>query len=112
MIQMRADVAFDRNGKHLKVGDTFTAFPIEAASLRYQRKASFVSGARPAAQSYPTRHMTAQTPGAGSPQEAPRDASSAPQQAEAGSQQTTDGSRSRRSRNQSYGTRQIRTSEE
>lgn len=113
MIQMRAVVAFDRNGKHLQVGDLFSAYPIEAASLRYMKKAEFVSGARPApSQSYGTRHMTARTPGAGSPPEAPRAATTAPtQRADAESAQTTDGSRSRRSaRSQQLANRQMDTS--
>jgi hypothetical protein len=114
MIHMRALVAFDRNGKHVKVGDLFTAFPIEAASLRYTRKAEFFSGARPSPQSYATRHMTAQTPGAVSPPEAPREASTAPTQtAETESTQTTDGSRSqsrRAARSQSLSNRQMNTS--
>lgn len=115
MIQMRALVAFDRNGKHVKVGDLFTAFPIEAAALRHQRRAEFVTqSARPApAPSYQTRHMTAQQPGAGSPQETPRDASSAQVQA-ASSQpaQTTDGSRASRraARSQAISNRQMTTS--
>lgn len=111
MIQMRAVVAFDRNGKHLKVGDLFTAFPIEAASLRYNKKAEFVSGARPAPQSYATRHMTARTPGAGSPPEAPRDASTAPtQRAETEGTQNADGSRGRRAaRSQVLNNRQMNT---
>jgi len=113
MIQMRALVAFDRNGKHVKVGDTVMAFPIEAASLRYKQKAEFVTpGARSApAQSYQTRHMAASTPGAGSPQETPRDASSAPvQTTDTESTQTTDGSRGRRAaRSQGLSNRQMAT---
>jgi hypothetical protein len=114
MITMRAMVAFDRNGKHLQVGDTFAAYPIEAASLRYQKKAEFTRQGAP--QSYPTRHMTAQTPGTAPPPEAPREASQAPSQtSEAESTQTTDASsgRTRRAaRGEGYSTRQIRTSKE
>jgi hypothetical protein len=97
MIQMVAEVAFDRNGKMLQKGDHFDAFPIEAASLRYKRQASFFSGVRPAAPTYGTRHMTAHTPGSAPPPEAPREASSAPAQTAQGeSTQTSDGSRTRR----------------
>ncbi len=116
MYQMRALVAFDRNGKHVKVGDLFTAFPIEAASRKYQRQADFVSGAMPAAPSppgYGTRAMTAARPGEAPPLETPRDASPAPAQtAEAETTHTTDaggrsGGRGRGGRGQSYGTRQL-----
>jgi hypothetical protein len=112
MIPMVALVAFDRNGKHLKVGDPFNAYPIEAASLRYQKKADFVRPGAAVNQGYGTRHMTARTPGTPAPPpEAPREASSAPSQtAEAESTQTTDasGSRSRRgARSQGYQDRQL-----
>ncbi len=115
MIQMRALVAFDRNGKHVQVGEAFTAFPIEAASLRYQRKAEFTLSAKPAASSppsYGTRAMTAARPGEAPPLETPRDASTAPAQtAEGEATQTTEGGRGGRGGRgrggQSYGTRQL-----
>lgn len=118
MYQMRALVAFDRNGKHVQVGDLFDAFPIEAASLRYKRQAEFFSGAKPAAPSppsYGTRAMTAARPGEAPPLETPRDASTAPAQtAEAETTHTTDAgrSRSRSGRSPSYGTRQLGASKE
>ena len=112
MIQMRALVAFDRNGKHVQVDDLFTAFPIEAASLRYQQKAVFDLSARPVAPSppsYGTRAMTAARPGEPPPLETPRDASTAPAQtADAEATQTTEGGRGRGGRGRgSYGTRQL-----
>lgn len=115
MIQMRALVAFDRNGKHLKVGDQFSAYPIEAASLRYQRQAEFVRPTAGAQRGYQTRHMEAQRPSAAPPPppEAPQEASSVPTQtADAESTQTTDagqGGRSgrRAARAQGYQTRQL-----
>jgi hypothetical protein len=118
MITMRALVAFDRNGKHVQVGDLFTAYPIEAASLRYKRKAAFSSGSMPAAPSppsYGTRAMTAARPGEPPPLETPRDASTAPAQtAEAETTNTTDAGRSgrRSGRGQSYGTRNMGASKE
>lgn len=99
MIPMVAEVAFDRNGTKLQKGDRFDAYPIEAASLKFNRKASFMTDARPAPsrQGYATRHMTAQTPGSAPPPEAPREASTAPEKtSEAEPTQTTDGSRTRR----------------
>src|SRR3954447_14385702 len=112
MIQMRAVVAFDRNGKHLKVGDTFNAYPLEAASLRYNKKAVFDQGPRvtPASPTYGTRSMTAATPGsAPPPAPPPRESSVAPSQtSEAESTRTTDGgSRRRASRSQQYGDRSM-----
>ena len=43
MISMRALVAMDRNGKHVEAGDSFLCYPIEAASLNYNRKAEFMT---------------------------------------------------------------------
>jgi hypothetical protein len=111
MIHMRAVVAFDRNGKHLKVGDTFHAYPLEAASLRYNKKAVFdQQGPRPspASPTYGTRSMTAATPGTVPPPEPPQKESSAvpSQTSEAESTQTTDGGRRRSGRgSQQYGNR-------
>lgn len=118
MYQMRALVAFDRNGKHVQVGDLFTAYPIEAASLRYRRHAEFFSGSMPPAPSppsYGTRAMTAARPGEPPPLETPRDASTAPAQtAEAETTHTTDAGRSGRrgGRSQGYGNRQMGGSKE
>jgi hypothetical protein len=114
MIPMVAMVAFDRDGKRLQAGDTFNAYPIEAASLRYKKKADFASRRAAPSQSYQTRHMTAAQPGSGSPRETPREASQDPAQtAEGEASNTTDaGARSRRGgRGQNYGTRQMRVSE-
>lgn len=111
MIQMRAVVAFERQGKHLKVGDLFFAFPLEAASLRYNRKAEFCTGdpaTRQPAQTYGTRHMQAAPPGR---EEPPRTTTSAaPEQtADAEPQSPAEGRRGRRG--QDYRTRHLRSSE-
>lgn len=43
---MRATVAFDRkNGDKVQAGDVISVSPLEAAALRYQKKASFISSA-------------------------------------------------------------------
>ena len=114
MIQMRALVAFDRNGKHVKVGDLFTAYPIEAASLRYLKRAEFSSAAKPApaAPTYETRSMTAAVPTSGSPEGGAERAAAEPTQtADGESAQTTDGSRTRRSGSRQYANRSMRASE-
>ena len=111
MIQMRALVAFDRNGRHVKAGDLFSAFPIEAASLRYNRKADFCSSQQaPPSQSLRTRALSTPPPGRSS-EEAPRASS----QEETGSgspePQTTEVSRSRRAPgSQQYKDRAMRAS--
>jgi hypothetical protein len=115
MIQMRALVAFDRNGKHVKAGDLLHVFPIEAASLRYLKRADYAPHAKPPA-------PTPEPPPAESrpvSDEAQRPPAAAPaservpvqaQQAEA--VETADGSRGRRTRTSSPTRRDISNASE
>lgn len=41
---MRATVAFEHDGEKLRAGQAFSCTPVQAAALRYQRKATFIDG--------------------------------------------------------------------
>ncbi len=56
---MVALVAFDRNGKHLQIGDEFKAYPIEAASLSHSKKAQFMTARSLPSQQLSKRSLTA-----------------------------------------------------
>jgi hypothetical protein len=55
-IHLIAKTTFEHHGRRLTPGDPFTASPIEAAALRYQRKAIFAPARR-----VQTRAMAAET---------------------------------------------------
>jgi hypothetical protein len=73
LIPMRANVAFDRNGRTVSAGDLMEVSPLEALALNYKKKASFLTPAEAAASKssqrlYQRRDMEAEDSSAAAPE--------------------------------------------
>ena len=115
LITMVALVAFDRNGKNLKAGDEFQVLPIEAASLKFNKKASFTTVKPSKTQVLGTRTMTAAPRSrpavpSGTPAAGQQQVSESPEQADGGKGRRTGGRGS--GRGGDYPTRDMAASSE